>query len=70
MLVIRTSAVVYPAAEYIDRALSKGARLAVVDISQPTRAINDHQFGDDRWYFHGDAAEILLEILKGVIGNF
>ena len=64
---IGTSAQVYPAAGYVDIARAKGARVAVVNkdpMDFPTSGIMD---GD--WFFAGDAAQIVPEILKPVIGE-
>lgn len=64
---IGTSAQVYPAAGYVDIARAKGARVAVVNMDRndyPTSGLMD---GD--WFFAGDAAEIVPEILKSVIGE-
>ncbi|KAF2149522.1 putative SIR2 family histone deacetylase [Myriangium duriaei CBS 260.36] len=65
MLVIGTSAKVHPAAGYIDRARGMGARVAVINTER------GDAFGlkDQDWFFHGDAAVIVPEILKGVIGE-
>ncbi|KAK3724201.1 hypothetical protein LTR37_001326 [Vermiconidia calcicola] len=67
MLVIGTSAKVHPAAGYIDKARQRGARVAVINTDEndrPPRGWND---GD--WFFCGDAAQILPELLKPVIGD-
>jgi NAD+-dependent protein deacetylase sirtuin 5 len=64
-LVIGTSSQVFPAAGYAMMAKSKGARVAVVNIERADA--KDVQKGD--WFFQGDAAEILPEILKSVIGE-
>ena len=69
LLIVGTSALVSPAAEFIDLAIEKGARLAVVDSGPPERSNIDLQFGCDHWYFQGDAANVLPEILKTVIGE-
>lgn len=67
MLVIGTSAQVYPAAGYIDRARAKGARVAVVNMDWNDVGASGLNKGD--WFFHGDAGVIVPEILKGVIGE-
>lgn len=65
MLVIGTSSKVYPAAGYTNMARAKGARVAVINMDR----------GDARdltaqdWFFEGDAATIVPEILKSVIGE-
>ena len=69
ILVIGTSAKVYPAAEYVDRAREKGARVAVVNMDRgdtPGRMSGLMQ-GD--WFFEGDAGVIVPEILKSVVGD-
>lgn len=65
MLVIGTSSKVYPAAGYSHIAKNKGARLAVINMDKGDARSLD---GDD-WFFEGDAAVIVPEILKSVIGE-
>jgi NAD-dependent deacetylase sirtuin 5 len=67
ILVIGTSAKVYPAAAYVDLARHKGARVAIVNMDA-----NDIPAGglyDRDWFFQGDAAQIVPEILRSVIGE-
>ena len=67
ILVIGTSAKVYPAAGYVDAARMKGARVAIINMDK-----NDIPAGglyDGDWFFQGDAAQIMPEILKNVIGE-
>jgi NAD-dependent deacetylase sirtuin 5 len=67
ILVIGTSAKVYPAAGYVDMARTKGARVAIVNMDK-----NDIPAGglyDQDWFFQGDAAQIVPELLKSVIGE-
>jgi NAD-dependent deacetylase sirtuin 5 len=67
ILVIGTSARVYPAAEYVDLARAKGARVAIINMDT-----NDMPAGGlykQDWFFEGDAAEIVPELLKSVIGE-
>lgn len=64
-LVIGTSSKVYPAAGYASIARSMGARVAVVNMDRADA--RDLREGD--WFFKGDAAEIVPEILKSVIGE-
>jgi len=68
MLVIGTSALVYPATAYIEAARRKGARVAVVDIAQEDPSLLALEEQD--WYFQGDAAIVVPEMLKPVIGDF
>lgn len=69
ILIVGTSLNVFPAAEYVDRAIERGARVAVFDIEAPDRVEDDLQFGADHWYFQGDASKTLPEVLKSVIGS-
>lgn len=67
ILVIGTSSKVYPAAGYVDLARDKGARVAVVNTDPSDAPGSGLSKGD--WFFQGDAAEIVPEILKSVIGE-
>ncbi|KAF2468478.1 NAD-dependent deacetylase sirtuin-5 [Lindgomyces ingoldianus] len=67
IIVIGTSARVYPAAGYVDLARSKGARVAVVNVDRDDEPASGMYQGD--WFFEGDAAQIVPEILKSVIGE-
>jgi NAD-dependent deacetylase sirtuin 5 len=67
MLVIGTSALVYPATAYIEAARRKGARVAVVDIEQEDPSLLGLEEQD--WYFRGDAAELVPRILEPLIGG-
>jgi NAD-dependent deacetylase sirtuin 5 len=53
MLVIGTSAMVWPAAEFIHKARKKGAKVAVFDMKKP---IGSDVLMDGDWFFEGDAA--------------
>ncbi len=65
MLVIGTSAKVYPAAGYTNIARAKGARVAVFNMdSGDARELTKHD-----WFFEGDAAVIIPDILKSIIGE-
>ena len=67
IMVIGTSAKVYPAAGYVDLARSKGARVAIINMDA-----NDVPAGglyDGDWFFQGDAAEIIPALLKPTIGE-
>lgn len=66
ILVIGTSAKVYPAAAYVNVARSRGARVAVVNMEKDLPAGGLRE-GD--WFFGGDAAVLLPELLKGEIGE-
>ena len=64
MLVIGTSAKVFPAAGYVDEARSKGARVAVINMERSGQGLAP---GD--WFFEGDAGIILPKILESIIGD-
>jgi NAD-dependent deacetylase sirtuin 5 len=66
ILVVGTSASVYPAAGYVDEARAKGARVAVINTECDLPASG---LEDDDWLFQGDAAVILPELLKPLIGD-
>lgn len=73
MLVVGTSAVVYPAAAYIHTARVQGARIAVVNTDEPDDEMQENPItrlreGQD-WYPRGSAADILPELLKEVTGD-
>jgi NAD-dependent deacetylase sirtuin 5 len=67
IMVIGTSARVYPAAAYVDLARAKGARVAIVNMDKNDVPASGLYKGD--WFFEGDAAQIIPEILKSVIGE-
>jgi len=67
IMVIGTSARVYPAASYVDLARAKGARVAIVNMDKNDVPASGLYKGD--WFFQGDAAQIMPEILKSVIGE-
>ena len=67
ILVIGTSAKVWPAAGYVDEAREKGARVAVVNTDTADTPAGGLEDGD--WFFQGDAGVIVPEILKSVIGE-
>jgi NAD-dependent SIR2 family protein deacetylase len=68
IMVIGTTAQVYPAAGYVGQARDRGARVAVVNMDAgDTGSAGTLQTGD--FLFEGDAAKILPEILRGVIGD-
>ena len=67
ILVVGTSAAVYPAAMYVDVARDKGAKVAVVNMDKSHMPRSGLTEGD--WFFEGDASAILPEILKEVVGD-
>jgi NAD+-dependent protein deacetylase sirtuin 5 len=67
-LVIGTTATVSPASSYVQAARKKGARVVVVNMdSKELGSAGSLRKGD--FLFKGDAALILPEILKPVIGE-
>ncbi|KAI4103881.1 MAG: hypothetical protein LQ345_007309 [Seirophora villosa] len=66
MLVIGTSAQVFPAARYVWEARAKGARVAVFNMDE-----QDGKKGLTKqdWLFHGDAGILLPQLLETVIGE-
>lgn len=67
ILVIGTSVKVYPAAGYVDLARAKGARVCVVNMDTNDAPPGGWKNGD--WLFQGDAAKIIPELLKPIIGD-
>lgn len=65
IMVIGTSAKVFPAAGYIDEARDKGARVCVVNMDENDAPPSGWKKGD--WLFQGDAAVIVPELLKPII---
>ncbi|KAL8860613.1 MAG: hypothetical protein Q9178_002966 [Gyalolechia marmorata] len=66
MLVIGTSAMVWPAAGYVDEARARGARVAVINMDKQDGKRN---LTERDWFFQGDAGTILPDILHPVIGD-
>lgn len=69
ILVIGTSACVYPAAGYIDEARAKGARVAVINTDKADTPGGRNGLRDRDWFFQGDAGSVVPEILESVIGD-
>lgn len=67
IIVIGTSAKVYPAAGYIDQARAKGARVCVVNMDTNDAPRSGWKKGD--WLFKGDAATVVPQLLEPVIGD-
>jgi NAD-dependent SIR2 family protein deacetylase len=67
MLVIGTSAKVWPAAGYIDQARDKGARVAVINMEAANDGAKDSKSKD--FFFGQDAAECLPLLLEPIIGK-
>ena len=72
ILVIGTTAQVWPAAGYVDAAIEKGARVAMVNIDRGDLVPGGGELGltHKDWFFVGDAAEIVPEMLKPIVGRF
>ncbi|KAL8785274.1 MAG: hypothetical protein Q9213_003478 [Squamulea squamosa] len=70
MLVIGTSATVWPAAIYIHAARIAGARIAVFNTEVPDNEDVDpsQRLREQDWFFRGDAAAIIPDVLKEVVG--
>ena len=67
IMVIGTSAKVYPAAGYTEIARSKGARVCVVNMDENDRPAGGWKEGD--WFFKGDAAMLVPMWLEPVLGQ-
>jgi NAD-dependent SIR2 family protein deacetylase len=66
IMVIGTSAAVWPAAGYIEEARWKGAKVAVINMDGDLPA-GGLRRGD--WFFQGDASVIVPELLKPITGE-
>ena len=71
MLVIGTTAQVWPAAGYVDSAIEKGARVAMVNIDRGDLIPGSGELGltHKDWFFTGDSAEIVPQMLEPLIGH-
>lgn len=67
MLVIGTSAIVWPAAGYIGRARKAGARVAFFNMEEQSAGASKLEVDD--WMFLGDAAELLPKALEGFLNG-
>ena len=67
ILVIGTSAKVYPAAGYVDDARRRGAKVAVVNMDEKDVPMGGWREGD--WFFLGDAAVVVPELVGPVTGR-
>ncbi|GAB7365269.1 hypothetical protein MBLNU230_g6351t1 [Neophaeotheca triangularis] len=67
ILVIGTSAKVYPAAGYIEEARDRGAKVCVVNMDAGDKPPGGWTEGD--WLFQGDAAAVVPKLLKPIIGD-
>lgn len=70
MLVIGTTATVWPAAGYVQEARSQGAKVAVINMDGLDGELGAaSNLTDGDFLFQGDAAKILPDILKPIIGE-
>ena len=69
IMVIGTSAKVYPAAGYVDLARQKGARVAVVNVDRADTPGGRNGLVQGDWFFQGDAGAVVPEMLRSVIGD-
>ena len=70
ILVIGTTATVYPAAGYVDKARRRGAKVAVINMDGMDGDLGAAgSLSDVDFLFQGDASKILPEILKPIIGE-
>jgi NAD-dependent SIR2 family protein deacetylase len=71
ILVIGTTAQVWPAAGYVDSAIEKGARVAMINIDRGDLVPGGGELGltHKDWFFVGNAAAIVPEVLKPVVGE-
>ena len=71
VLVIGTTAQVWPAAGYVDSAIEKGARVAMVNIDRGDLVPGGGELGltHKDWFFTGDSAEIVPKMLKPIVGD-
>jgi NAD-dependent SIR2 family protein deacetylase len=71
ILVIGTTAQIWPAAGYVDAAIEKGARVAMVNIDRGNLVPEGGELGltHKDWFFDGDAAKIVPEMLKPIVGD-
>ncbi|QIX01899.1 hypothetical protein AMS68_007416 [Peltaster fructicola] len=67
IMVIGTSAQVYPAAGYVLKARRKGTRVAVINMDDQDIPAGGGREGD--WMFKGDASKIIPELLMPVVGK-
>ena len=67
ILVIGTSAQVYPAAGYVEDARERGAKVAVVNMDSGDVPAGGWREGD--WFFLGDAAVVVPDLVEPVIGR-
>ncbi|KAJ6470214.1 putative SIR2 family histone deacetylase [Mycena vitilis] len=66
LLVVGTSALVYPAAGYVHAARLRGARIAVFNMENPKSGEEGStaRLGEGDWFFKGDAAVLIPALLE------
>ena len=69
IMVIGTSAKVYPAAGYIDKAREKGARVAVINMDREDTPGGRYGLKRGEWFFQGDASVIVPALFEGELGK-
>lgn len=71
MLVIGTSAAVWPAALYIHSARIAGARIAVFNTDDPDLDVDDEsqKLREQDWFFKGNAGAVIPDVMKEVVGS-
>lgn len=69
MIVVGTTAEVFPAAGYIDVARAKGARIAVVNVDDSRLGTGAGLDPDRDWLFLGDAGVSIPRLLEHVVGK-
>jgi NAD+-dependent protein deacetylase sirtuin 5 len=71
VLVIGTTAQVWPAAGYVDSAIEQGARVAMVNIDRGDLIPGSGELGltSKDWFFVGDSAEVVPRMLEPLIGS-
>lgn len=67
MLVIGTSAQVWPAAGYVDEARAKGARIAVINMDEDD--LPPGEMTERDWVFKGDAGILIPQLLAPLVGD-
>ncbi|KAF2442108.1 DHS-like NAD/FAD-binding domain-containing protein [Karstenula rhodostoma CBS 690.94] len=67
MLVVGTSAMVWPAAGYIGRARKAGARVAYFNMEEKSAGVARPE--DNDWMFLGDAAELVPKAFEGFLSS-
>ena len=68
MLVIGTSATVWPAANYIHAARLAGAKTAVINMEESDVDYGLNGMKEEDWFFKGDAGSLVPELMKEVVG--